>query len=60
MLDRLDSSTSVQDMNLPAYRLHALSGKQKGMWSVWVNGNWRLTFYFQDGHAFVLDYQDYH
>jgi len=25
-----------------------------------VNGNWRMTFEFKDGHAFVLDYEDYH
>lgn len=24
------------------------------------NGNWRLTFEFRDGHAYVLDYEDYH
>ena len=28
--------------------------------SVWVNGNWRLTFEFRDGHAYVLDYEDNH
>jgi toxin HigB-1 len=27
---------------------------------VWVNGNWRMTFEFKDGHAYVLDYEDYH
>ena len=25
-----------------------------------VNGNWRLTFGFKDGNAYVLDYEDYH
>ncbi|MFI3184651.1 MAG: hypothetical protein QX198_01575 [Methylococcaceae bacterium] len=25
-----------------------------------MNGNWRVTFEFQDGHAFILDYEDYH
>jgi hypothetical protein len=25
-----------------------------------TNGNWRFTFTFQDGHAYVLDYEDYH
>ncbi|MCA1853483.1 MAG: type II toxin-antitoxin system RelE/ParE family toxin, partial [Beggiatoa sp.] len=29
-------------------------------WSVWVNGNWRLTFESRNGHANVLDYEDYH
>lgn len=28
--------------------------------SVWVNGYWRMTFEFKDGHAHVLDYEDYH
>ncbi len=23
-------------------------------------GNWRLTFDFRDGNAYVLDYEDYH
>ncbi|MCE0460374.1 type II toxin-antitoxin system RelE/ParE family toxin [Pseudomonas uvaldensis] len=25
-----------------------------------VNGNWRLTFEFREGNAYVLDYEDYH
>ncbi|MBP7840114.1 MAG: type II toxin-antitoxin system RelE/ParE family toxin [Acidaminococcaceae bacterium] len=32
----------------------------KGRWSITVNGNWRLTFAFTEGHAYVLDYEDYH
>ncbi|MBI5659667.1 MAG: type II toxin-antitoxin system RelE/ParE family toxin [Nitrosomonadales bacterium] len=27
---------------------------------MWVNGNWRVTFEFENGNAFVLDYEDYH
>lgn len=60
VLDRLDSSISVQDMGLPGFKLHKLSGKERQTWSVWVNGNWRVTFYFEDGDAFVVDYRDYH
>ena len=26
----------------------------------WVNGNWRVTFEFENGNAFILDYEDYH
>ena len=33
---------------------------ERGRWSVWVNGTWRLTFEFRDGHVYVLDYEDYH
>ncbi len=39
ILDRLDASVKPQDMNLPGYKLHKLSGKAKGAWSVWVSGN---------------------
>ena len=60
MLDRLDASTTPQDMNLPGYRLHPLKGDKQDMWSVWVNGNWRMTFYFEDQDAYLVDYMDYH
>lgn len=32
----------------------------KNRWSITVNGNWRITFEFENGNAFVLDYEDYH
>ena len=60
MLDRLDASISPQDMDLPGYRLHELKGDKQDMWSVTVNGNWRLIFYFDDGDAYLVDYLDYH
>lgn len=59
-LAQLDQAASNQDMNLPGWRLHQLKGDLAGHWSVWVNGNWRLTFRFDNGHATVVDYQDYH
>lgn len=59
-LDRLDSAATVQDMEVAGYDLHPLKGKLKGHWSVKVSGNWRLTFRFEDGNAFVVHYQDYH
>lgn len=60
ILDRLDASVGPQDMNLPGYKLHGLSGKEKGTWSVWVSGNWRVTFQFDGTNAVVVDYRDYH
>jgi toxin HigB-1 len=60
ILDRLDASPLVKDMNLPGYKLHRLTGKEKNTWSVWVNGNWRVTFFFKDGDAYIVDYRDYH
>jgi toxin HigB-1 len=60
LLVALDTAQSIDDMNVPGFRLHLLKGSERGRWSVWVNGNWRLTFEFKDGHAYILDYEDYH
>lgn len=60
LLVALDTALSIEDMNVPGFRLHPLKGAERGRWSVWVNGNWRVTFEFRDGHAYVLDYEDYH
>ncbi len=60
ILDRLDASLKPQDMNLPGYKLHKLSGKEKGTWSVWVSGNWRVTFKFNKNNAVDVNYTDYH
>ncbi len=60
ILDRLDASTSIIDMNFPGSNLHQLSGKLKGLWCVKVSGNWRITFKFIDGNAYLVNYIDYH
>jgi len=59
-LAALDSAQIIEDMDIPGFRLHSLKGADRGRWSIWVNGNWRLTFEFRDGQAYVLDYEDYH
>jgi len=56
----LDTALRIEDMDIAGFRLHPLKGKEKGRWSIWVNGNWRITFEFRDGNAYVLDYEDYH
>ncbi|WP_236995668.1 type II toxin-antitoxin system RelE/ParE family toxin [Vreelandella populi] len=55
-----DTAISVEDMDIPGFRLHPLKGKDKERWSIWINGNWRMTFEFRDGNAYILDYEDYH
>lgn len=59
-LAQLDAASGPDDMNLPGWRLHALHGNLHGHWSVWVNGNWRMTFMFEGVNAVLVDYQDYH
>ena len=60
LLAALEPSHVIGDMDIPGLRLHALKGVQRGRWSVWVDGNWRLTFGFHGGHAHAVDYEDYH
>jgi proteic killer suppression protein len=59
-LAALDTAHIIDDMDIPGFRLHSLKGVLRGRWSITVNGNWRLTFEFKDGNAYVLDYEDYH
>tara|TARA_B100001939_G_scaffold217883_1_gene187481 strand:+ start:953 stop:1138 length:186 start_codon:yes stop_codon:yes gene_type:complete len=56
----LDTAAVIEDMDIPGFRLHLLKGTSKRRWSIWVSGNWRLTFEFDGGNVFVLDYEDYH
>ncbi len=60
ILDRLDASNDVKDMKYPGSNLHQLKGKMKGKWAVKVSGNWRIVFGFKEGHAYNVDYIDYH
>ena len=60
ILARLDAAGLVEDMNLPGFRLHALKGTFQGFWAVTVRANWRVVFRFVEGHAFDVDYLDYH
>ena len=58
-LSALDAARKPFDMNEPSWRLHQMQGKEKH-YSIWGNGNYRLTFTFEDEDAILVDYQDYH
>ncbi|RAP35020.1 Killer protein [Legionella quinlivanii] len=59
-LSALDTAQVIEDMDLPGYYLHKLKGDRKNSWSITVNGNWRITFEFIDGDAYIVNYEDYH
>lgn len=59
-LAKLDSAQTPEDMNLPGWKLHPLKGDLKGLWAVWVDQNWRMTFRIENGYAILVDYRDYH
>lgn len=57
----LSKAKKPSDMSAPGWDLHPLKGEETGVWSVSVNGNWRMTFRFDDdGDAVLVDYRDYH
>ena len=60
ILGRLNAATGPKDMDLPGLKLHELQGRRRGVWSVWVSGNWRITFRFHGRDAEAIDYEDYH
>ena len=60
ILVRLHTAPTIDQMDLPSFRLHSLKGQMKGSWAVTVRANWRVTFRFEDGGAEEVDYVDYH
>ncbi len=44
----------------PGWRIHRLGGARRGVWSVAVSGNWRITFSEEDGRMDHLNLEDYH
>ncbi len=60
-LASLDAAATVTDLAaVPGYRLEALKGDQKGRHSIRVNHQYRITFRFDDGHAYEVRCEDYH
>ncbi|MEE8349103.1 MAG: type II toxin-antitoxin system RelE/ParE family toxin [Acidobacteriota bacterium] len=60
ILGRLNVSANARDMDLPGLHLHELKGERKGVWSVRVSGNWRVTFQFDGPDVHGVNYEDYH
>jgi len=67
-VDKLRAMLSfLQDMqdperlrSFPLWKAHQLTGQRKGVWSLHVTRNWRLTFRIQDNQILDIDYEDYH
>lgn len=61
-LDVLDAAEDIEDTAsaFQSLRIHKLKGKKRGTWSMWINGPWRLTFRFKNGHVYDLDLEQYH
>ena len=56
----IHTATELEQIDLPAYRLHALKGDLDGFHAIDVTGNYRLIFRFEEGDAYDVDLVDYH
>ena len=60
ILTALDQAKTIEQMERPSFRLHALKGSLQGFWAVTVRANWRIIFRFADEGASDVDLVDYH
>ena len=56
----LDQATEPQDLDIPGYHFHRLTGNLQGRYAVTVRGNWRITFAWDGGNAIEVNFEDYH
>lgn len=60
-LDAIDASHHPKDLkNIYQGKFSEKKGSGAGVYSIEVNGNWRITFQISDDGAELLDYVDYH
>ena len=61
MLAYLDVIEDAEELRVPPnYGAHELSGDRRGIWSLTVTKNWRMTFRIADGVIEDVDLEDYH
>ena len=60
ILALLETTETIDDMDLPGLGLHRLKGNREGTLSIKVTGNWRVTFRFENGDIWDVHYEDYH
>jgi len=61
LLHVIEQARHVEQVGkLPGWRLHPLKGGRRGGWSIWVTGNFRLTFRVEGEDVSEIDLEDYH
>jgi proteic killer suppression protein len=60
-LDLIDAAATLEFLRSPpGNRLEALAGDRKGQHSIRVNQQWRVCFRWVEGHAYDVEFCDYH
>lgn len=60
ILSLLEVAQGPEDLAIPSFNTHRLKGRKDEHWSIWVNGNWRVTFQFAGTNVKDVNYEDYH
>jgi proteic killer suppression protein len=62
MLAYIDAIGTADELRVPPnYGAHQLTGDRRGVWSLTVTKNWRMTFRINDAGAIEdMDLEDYH
>jgi len=60
-LDYLNAADRLDDLKVPpGNRLEALTGDQRGRYSIRINRQYRIVFAWRNGHAHDVVITDYH
>lgn len=59
-LDALNDAVSIEDLRMPGYNFHALRGFRPTRYTIHINGPWCITFEFDNGDAYHVDFEQYH
>ena len=60
-LDQLDSAEALNDLRIPpGNRLEALKGEREGQYSIRINEQYRICFFWTSAGAEEVEITDYH
>lgn len=60
-LAMLDVAAKLEDLLVPpGNRLEKLSGDRKGQYSIRINSQYRICFFWRNGNAHEVEITDYH
>ena len=60
-LRMLNNARTLKDLRIPpANRLERLKGDRTGQYSIRINDQWRICFFWKEGDVFDVEIVDYH
>ena len=60
-LKAIDVAVRLEDLTIPSgNRLERLKGDQAGRYSIRINDQYRVTFHWEQQHAYEVRVEDYH